>query len=74
MKEDEKKVSPEFKDYPQLGSFVVSADRNMLSLASRDFRLLPLMNAVKTGKQKLTFLTGERSKLCQRQVSHFPKN
>lgn len=74
MKEGEKKVSPEFKDHPELGSLFLSADGNMWLLISRDFRLLPVVNTVKIGKQKLTFPTGERSKLCQRQVSHFPKN
>lgn len=74
MKEDEKKVSPEFKYHPELGSLFLSADRNMLSLVSRDFSLLPGMNTDKTGTQKLIFLTGERSKLCQRQISYFPKN
>lgn len=74
MKEEEKKASPEFKDHPELRSLFLSAARNMLSMISRDFRLTLVVNTVKTGKQKLTFLTGERSKLCQRQVSHFAKN
>lgn len=54
MKENEKKVSPEFKDHPEQGFFFLSADRNTLSPVSRDFRLLPVRNRVKTGKQKLT--------------------
>lgn len=35
MKGDKKKVSPEFKDHPELGSLFLSADRNILSLVSR---------------------------------------
>jgi len=74
VKAENKEVSPEFNDHPKPGSFFLSADRNMLSLVSRDFWLLPVMNTVKTGKQKLAFLTGERLKRCQRQASYFPKN
>lgn len=55
MKENEKKVSPEFKDQPELGSLFLSVVRNTLSPVGRDFRLPPVRNRVKIGKQKLAF-------------------
>lgn len=35
MKGNKKKVNPEFKDHPELGSLFLSADRNILPLVSR---------------------------------------
>lgn len=66
-------MSPEFKDHPERGSPFLPTDRNMLSLVSREFRLLLDMNTVKIGKQKLTFLTGEQSKALSQTGFPFSK-
>lgn len=63
MKEGKKKVSPEFKDHPELGSVFLSAD--ILCLASRDSRLLPVMNTIKIRKQKLTSHRGKIKALSE---------